>query len=102
MSIKKLDSQSITKISVNQVVVDLAACVKELLENSLDANSTKIGNHFKFSYQDIIVYDSGLKGLKVVDDGSGIEEDSLNLISNKKRIKFKFSPKGSHLEIGTI
>lgn len=49
MSIKKLDSQSITKISVNQVVVDIATCVKELLENSLDANSTKIGNHFNFS-----------------------------------------------------
>lgn len=43
MNIKKLDSKSITKITVNQVVVDLAMCIKELLENSLDAESTKIG-----------------------------------------------------------
>ena len=43
MSIKKLDSTSISKICVNQVVVDLPMCIKELVENALDAGATKIG-----------------------------------------------------------
>lgn len=35
------------------------------------------------------MYDSGLNGLKVVDDGSGIEEESLTLLSNKFSSYFK-------------
>lgn len=43
MSIKKLDNASVSSICINQVVVDMPMCVKELLENSLDAGATKIG-----------------------------------------------------------
>jgi len=43
MSIKKLDTTSVSKICVNQVVVDMPMCIKELVENSLDAGATKIG-----------------------------------------------------------
>jgi DNA mismatch repair ATPase MutL len=38
-----IDSHSIQKITSSQVVVDLQTAVKELVENSLDAGATIIG-----------------------------------------------------------
>ena len=93
MNIKKLDTKSITKISVNQVVVDLTMCVKELLENSLDANATKIGMiemSFNFTYWfiefvlDVTIYEKGLNGFKVSDNGHGIDTDNFELLSKYK------------------
>jgi len=42
-SIKAIDGSSIHKITSGQVVVDLQTAVKEMVENSLDAGATTIG-----------------------------------------------------------
>jgi DNA mismatch repair ATPase MutL len=42
-SIKAIDGPSVHKITSGQVVVDLQTAVKEMVENSLDAGATTIG-----------------------------------------------------------
>jgi DNA mismatch repair protein PMS2 len=42
-TIKAIDKASIHRITSGQVVIDLQNAVKELLENSLDAGATSIG-----------------------------------------------------------
>lgn len=42
-SIKAIDGSSVHKITSGQVVVDLQTAVKEMVENSLDAGATAIG-----------------------------------------------------------
>jgi len=48
--------------------------VKELVENSLDAGSTKI---------EIILREYGKEGIEVIDNGSGICSDNLENIAQK-------------------
>jgi DNA mismatch repair protein PMS2 len=46
-SIKPIDKQSVHRICSGQVITDLSSCVKELLENALDAKAQSIGEiHF--------------------------------------------------------
>ena len=49
--IKRLDDSTIRRISAEQAISDLASIVKELIDNSLDAESTTIKGPFdKFTY----------------------------------------------------
>lgn len=41
--IKRIDTAAVHRISSGQLVLDLAAAVKELVENSIDAGATNIG-----------------------------------------------------------
>lgn len=41
--IKAIDQASVHRITSGQVVIDLTTAVKELVENSLDAGATSIG-----------------------------------------------------------
>lgn len=60
---RKLDSDVIRRITVNQTFLGVDQCVKELVENSLDAGSRRI---------DVVLVDNGLFEIKVSDNGLGI------------------------------
>jgi len=66
--IKKLDPIIANKIAAGEVIEKLANVVKELVENSIDANAKHI---------DVELLDSGLKMIRVIDDGEGMEEDDI-------------------------
>lgn len=68
--IKLLDNTTIQKIAAGEVIERPASIVKELIENSLDANSNNIT---------IEIRDGGKSYIRVTDDGDGIEDDDLNL-----------------------
>ncbi|MEG1583221.1 MAG: DNA mismatch repair endonuclease MutL [Cetobacterium sp.] len=67
--IKILDETLSNMIAAGEVVENPASLVKELLENSLDANS----NYIKIAIKD------GGKNLKFVDDGKGMSREDLLL-----------------------
>ena len=67
--IKKLNSNLINQIAAGEVVDDPCSIVKELIENSIDANSQCI---------EIILYDGGISKIIVIDDGSGIPKGELS------------------------
>ncbi|WP_335872843.1 DNA mismatch repair endonuclease MutL [Bacillus sp. 2205SS5-2] len=66
--IVQLDDILSNKIAAGEVVERPASVVKELVENSIDANSTKI---------EIFVEEAGLNVIRIVDNGDGIEEEDV-------------------------
>lgn len=64
--IVKLDEYLSNKIAAGEVVERPASIVKELVENSIDANSTSIH---------IEIEEGGLQKIRIVDNGDGIERD---------------------------
>ncbi|MEB7414976.1 DNA mismatch repair endonuclease MutL [Mammaliicoccus sciuri] len=66
--IKELELPLANKIAAGEVVERPASVVKELLENAIDAQATQI---------DITIKESGIQSIRVVDNGTGIEEDDI-------------------------
>lgn len=70
LRIRPLSPSVITKIAAGEVIERPASVVKELLENSVDAGSTRI---------DVEVEQGGADLIRVVDDGCGMSRDDLPL-----------------------
>ncbi|PTM23315.1 DNA mismatch repair endonuclease MutL [Lactobacillus sp. PFC-70] len=68
--IHELASVLADQIAAGEVVERPASVVKELVENAIDAHSTQI---------DIVVEESGLKRITVVDDGDGIADEDTEM-----------------------
>ncbi|BGP33218.1 ATP-binding mismatch repair protein [Rhodotorula toruloides] len=69
-----IDKSSVHRLTSGQVVIDLQTAVKELVENALDAEATKIEVRFR---------DCGLEAFEVLDNGKGISKDDWPSIALK-------------------
>ncbi|MCB1118230.1 MAG: DNA mismatch repair endonuclease MutL, partial [Chlamydiia bacterium] len=65
MRVKQLDDATINQIAAGEVVEDSASVVKELVDNSIDAQASSIL---------VEIEKGGLKLIRVSDDGDGMEE----------------------------
>ena len=72
--IRLLDEDTINKIAAGEVIERPASVVKELVENSIDANAGRIL---------IEVEDGGKSFIKITDDGCGMEAEDLILAFQK-------------------
>ena len=70
MRIQLLSDQLISQIAAGEVVERPASALKELLENSLDANSTDI---------QVALQQGGIKQIRVADNGAGVAKEDLEL-----------------------
>ena len=79
--IRQLDDVLANKIAAGEVIERPGNVVKELVENSIDANSTKI---------DVLIEEGGLNLIQVIDNGDGMEkEDALLCFSRHATSKIK-------------
>jgi DNA mismatch repair protein MutL len=69
--VQVLPSEIISKIAAGEVIERPSSVVKELIENSLDAQATSI---------DIMIRHAGRTLIKISDNGSGIDKDDLETI----------------------
>ena len=92
MKIKLLTNDIINKIAAGEVIERPASIVKECLENSIDANATKI---------EIILKKSGKKEIIIKDNGTGISKEDLPL-SLKKHATSKISTSEDLFKIHTL
>ncbi len=70
MKIKLLDPLLANQIAAGEVIERPAAVVKELIENSLDAQATQI---------DVSIENAGMQIIRIRDNGSGMEKEDLAL-----------------------
>jgi DNA mismatch repair protein MutL len=70
MTIRLLHTTTINQIAAGEVVERPASAIKELVENSIDANAKRI---------DVKIRDGGRTFISVSDDGQGMSPDDLSL-----------------------
>ena len=82
--IQMLDPITISKIAAGEVIENPASVVKELLENSIDAEATEIQLSIKNGGKDLIeVRDNG-KGIRVEDISLSVKRHSTSKIQSEK------------------
>jgi DNA mismatch repair protein MutL len=92
MTIYILDESTINKIAAGEVIVRPANAVKELLENSFDAEASEIK---------IEVLDSGLKKIKIIDNGSGMARSDA-ILSFKRHATSKITDSNDLFNINSL
>eukprot|EP00929_Paragymnodinium_shiwhaense_P011846 TRINITY_DN11818_c0_g1_i1.p1 TRINITY_DN11818_c0_g1~~TRINITY_DN11818_c0_g1_i1.p1 ORF type:complete len:918 (-),score=210.40 TRINITY_DN11818_c0_g1_i1:135-2888(-) len=73
-ALDRLEKNVVHEICTNQVVVTLQACVKELVENALDAGATRI---------EVRLRENGSELLEVVDNGRGIAAEDFEKLATR-------------------
>lgn len=68
ITIQKLPDNLINQIAAGEVVENPACCIKELIENSIDAGATHI---------DVFIKAGGFLSILISDNGHGIEEEQI-------------------------
>ncbi|CAI4035638.1 hypothetical protein SMKI_13G2890 [Saccharomyces mikatae IFO 1815] len=74
LRIKALDESVVNKIAAGEIIISPVNALKEMMENSIDANATMI---------DILVKEGGIKVLQITDNGSGINKTDLPILCER-------------------
>lgn len=74
MPIVPIDASDVNKLTSGQVIIELQSVIKELVENSLDAESKQI---------DVTLKNYGIDGIEVTDRGKGIGPDDFEALCLK-------------------
>ncbi|KAI8995133.1 putative DNA mismatch repair protein mlh1 [Gaertneriomyces semiglobifer] len=72
--IKRLDESVVNKIAAGEIIHRPSNALKELIENSLDANATQIH---------LVIHPTCLKFLQITDNGDGIHQQDLPLLCER-------------------
>ncbi|RLQ91657.1 DNA mismatch repair endonuclease MutL [Falsibacillus albus] len=88
----QLDDALSNKIAAGEVVERPASVVKELVENSIDANSTVV---------EVEIEEAGLSRIRIIDNGHGIEEEDV-LTAFKRHATSKIKDENDLFRIRTL
>ena len=72
--IKAIQSDDIHKLTSGQVIIDLTTAIKELVDNSIDANASQI---------DILFKNYGVDGIECSDNGNGIDPEDYQTLAKR-------------------
>ncbi len=91
-NVRLLDTNTINKIAAGEVVERPASCVKELVENAIDAGATHI---------EVEILNGGKSLIRVTDDGCGMSREDVSL-ALRRHATSKLSNVNDLLNIATL